>query len=331
MSEAPAVHSLGGVVGDAPFDVGHGLAMPTVDVRAHALARAQYGRATRRQLRAAGVSDTTITRRIADGVWTEPVPGVVDLGTHGVSWRGRLMELLLGAGPHAWASHATAAYLHRFLDVRQPSDLDVLVPRTRHRKVGGHRLRSTRAIGADEVTTRHGLACTTPARTLLDLAATQTPDDLERWLLHAVRQDRTLPDGVLTLVDRHRTVPGRRRLIEVTDRLPADVHRIESPLEVLGVQRLVALGAPPFVLQHVVRDLAGAWVKRADVAWVDHRTLLEFDGAAYHDLIATRSHDAQVRAQLRALGWYVEVVRRADLDGPILPALVARLRGGPGT
>jgi predicted DNA-binding transcriptional regulator AlpA len=300
--------------------------MSTVDVRASEVARSQYGRATRDQLRStAGVSRSTITRRLRDGVWTEPVPGVIDLGTHAVSWRAQVVEVVLAAGDPAWASHLTAAHLHRFLDVPRPETVDVLVPRARHHKVGEHELHATRAIGLDEITERHGIACTTRARTLLDLASTSRPGDLERWLAQATRKDATLPRDVVELCDRHRHVPGRRRLLDAVGRLPDGAAELGSPLEVLGVQELLALGAPPFEVQYTVRDADRNRVKRVDVAWPERRTVLEFDGVAYHDLTDARAADELVRARMRALGWTVEVVRRADLGGAALPRIVRQL------
>ncbi|MEX2504266.1 MAG: hypothetical protein WD378_05415 [Egicoccus sp.] len=303
--------------------------MDTVDIRARDLGRSQYGRVTRRQLiHDAGVSAATITRRLQAGVWTEPVPGVVDLGSHDASWRGRVQELVLGAGQgEAWASHRTAGHLHRFLDLSRPERLDVVVLRERRRRLAGHRVHTTRSLGADEVTERHGLPCTTPARTLLDLAMTTRPADLERWLLNLVRTDGRTLDALATLLDRHRRLPGRRRLIEVANRIPAGAESIGSPLEVLGIQELLDLGAPEFVLQYEVLDDGGIRVKRVDVAWPEHKVIVEFDGAAYHDLTDARRHDEQVRARLRALGWRVVVVRRADLGSGLLAALVRDLRG----
>jgi hypothetical protein len=303
--------------------------MDTVDLRARDVARDQYGRASRQQLRErAGISRSTITRRVRSGVWSEPVPGVVDLGTHPETWRGRISEVLLAAGPAAWASHRTAAHLHRFLDVRRPPAIDVLVPRTRHRRVGHHRLHAASAIGLDEVTTRYGLACTSRARTLLDLGATSSPDDLERWLADGVRRDPDLVRQVVELCDRHRRLPGRRRLLDVLARLPAGAGSLGSALEVLRVQQLVRLGAPPFVLQYTVRDLDGAPIKRVDVAWPERRRLLEFDGAAYHDLTHARAEDESTRTRIRAAGWTLDVIRRADLGGPAMGRLVRELRGG---
>lgn len=301
--------------------------METVDVRAARIARSQRGRISRRQLLdEAGVSASTVTARVHRGTWTEPYPNVIDLGTHARSWRGDLVAAVLSADPVAWASHASAAHLLGFLDAPRPPRPQVLVPRGRHAAIGGLRLHTTRAIGADEVTRVHAIACTGAARTLLDLAASTGPDQLERYLADATRRDAQLPARVVELADRHRCVNGRRRLLDVVGRLPGDAARLGSPLEVLGVQRLRQLGAPQFVLQHQIRDPDGAAVKQVDVAWPAQRVLLEFDGAAYHDVTSAREHDAVVRSRLTAIGWRVVVVRRADLDGPLLEELVRSLR-----
>jgi hypothetical protein len=280
----------------------------------------------RRQLiHDAGISRRTVASRLRTGAWTEHLPGVIDLGTHPPTWRGQVLALALAAGPDAWASHDTAAHLLRFLDAPRPPVLDVSVARGRHARVADHRLHTTRSIGADEVTVAHGVACTGAARTLLDLAVGTQPEVLERYLADRARRDPDLVRTVVELTDRHRTLPGRRRLLEVVARLPGDAGKLGSPLEVLGVQRLVQLGSPPFELQYPVRDPDGAVVKRVDVAWPSRCTLLELDGGGYHDLLGARTEDAEVRARMRALGWHVEVVRRGDLDGPAFAGFVRRL------
>jgi hypothetical protein len=301
--------------------------MEPVDVRAARSARDQRGLITRRQLdERAGVAPSTVGARLRDGCWVERYPNVIDLGTHARTWRGDVLAVVLAAGDHAWASHATAAHLWGFLDAPRPDDVDVLVPRGRHAKVGQLRLRTTRGIGRDEVTQRHGVPCTTRARTLLDLAFGTDPDTLERYLADQVRRDRALLRRVIELADRHGTVRGRRKLLRVVGRLPDGASELGSPLEVLVVQRLRALGAPPFVLQYTVRDEDGVRIKRLDIVWPELRIAIEVDGAAYHDLTGAREEDERVRGHLRAIGWTVEVVRRADLDGPGLEQFVGRLR-----
>lgn len=310
-----------------PWRGHHACMTAPIQPRANRLGRTQQGLVTRSQLdESAGVSRSSIRRMLRSGWWHEPLPGVIDLGTHPPSFHQAVMRVLLAAGSDAWASHGTAAELHDFLDAPRPERVDVLVPRGRRALVGDVRLHTTRSIGVDEVTTVRGLACTTPARTLVDLAGALGREQIERYLANLARSTPGIVAEVVSLTDRHRRLHGRRRILDVVRRLPGDVAKLGSPLEVLGVQRLVRLGAPPFVLQHAVHDLAGAAVKRVDVAWPNVHAAIEFDGADYHDLTGARSHDEHVRAQLRALGWHVEVVRRRDLDGPHLARFVQRLR-----
>lgn len=302
--------------------------MPSIDARAAATARSQFGAVTRAQLRAEGISYDAIARRVADGTWTEPFPGVLDVGSHPRTWRGELARLLLAAGPGACVSHACAAFLHRFLDVPRPPPDDVLVRRGRHAAIGRVRLHTTTRLAEDEVTAVGGLRVTTAARTCLDLASTTSAESLERWLADLARRD---PDGlrqVGQLIDRDRRRPGRRALADAVARLPADVAALGSPLEVLGEQALRRQGATGYRLQHRIRDAGGAVVKRVDLAFPDVRIAVEFDGAAWHDVSAARRRDETERARIAALGWQLDVLRRRDLDGGrprrIVDAVAAR-------
>ncbi len=301
--------------------------MEPVDQRALEVVRSQRGCATRAQLREdASISHATLARRLASGRWSQPLPGVIDLGTHEASWRLQLQQLLLATGPASWVSHVCAAHLHGFLDVRAPARADILVRRGASTRVGDLALHTTRALADDEMTIVDGLRCTVKARTLLDLAPGTTAVVLERYLADLSRRDRRALRQVGELLDRYRYAAGRRRLALAVARLPGDAGLLGSPLEVLGVPELLRLGAPPPVLQYRVRDAGGAVIKRVDAAWPSASTVVEFDGAAYHETAGARTHDEQVRARMRALGWTVEVLRRADLDGSRLAEIAARLR-----
>lgn len=300
--------------------------MSSVDVRASQIGRSQHGLASRQQLRDVGISDATVRRRLGAGQWSEPLPTVIDLRTHPSSWSGRLQALLLAAGPEACTSHGTAACLHSFLDWLRPHRLDVLVPRGRHPRIGSVSLHTTARIAADEIVHVGGFACTSAARTLVDLSATQPAPVLERLALDLGRRNPRELAGVPDLLRRRPGAPGAAKLRTVIERLPADAALLESPLEVMGLARLSAAGLPQPRLQYEVHDVDGTRLKRVDAAWPDRRILVEFDGAAYHDTTDQRASDARIRARLRELGWAVIVLRAADLSGPALDAALDRLR-----
>ncbi len=300
--------------------------MSTVEARACDFGRRQHGLATREQLGRVRISPATVHRRLVCRRWSEPLPGVIDLGTHPPSWHRRLQALLLAAGPSAWASHRTAAYLHGFLDVARPSRLDVVVPRGRHPRVGRLRLHTTVALGEDETEVVAGFACTAGARTLVDLAAFEDDAVLERLTLDLGRRDPGQFAQLPAVLGRRRGAAGRRRLWRVLARVPTDVARLESPLEVLGVARLVNAGLQTPQLQYQVLDSGGERLRRVDAAWPARRVAVEFDGAAYHDPSAQRHEDDRVRRAMRDLGWEVVVLRAHDLSGPEFDRAVRRIR-----
>ena len=300
--------------------------MGTVDERAIDAASGQRGLATRAQLIEAGVSVSTITRRLGKKRWSEVVPGVVDLGTHEPDGRGRLQQLLLAAGSESWASHWSAAHLHRFLDVDEPASPDVLVRRGRYPWVDSLALHTTTAIDADETTAVAGLRCTTRARTLLDLSPQLGLEAIERFAADLARRDREAFRQLGILLARYPAASGRRRLLTALARLPGDVAELGSALEAFFAAVFRREGAPTPKLQYRVRDLGGALLKRVDFAWPDEWTIAEIDGVAWHGTSSAQRRDSEVRAHMRELGWTVEVFRYADLDGPRPAQLAARLR-----
>jgi very-short-patch-repair endonuclease len=300
----------------------------TVDAKAATLARAQHGRTTRRQLHAVGISPRTIHRRITAGGWAALHGGVIDLGTHERSWAQDLTATLLAAGGdrgHAWASHQTAGRLYDLLDIDAPRRHHVIVPRAHRPTVPTAVLHRTRSLPADERSVVAGFPVTTIARTLLDLASSMAPAQLEPLLWDACRHADDLPVDLARLLQRYPHRHGRPMLSRLLSDVHPQVAAAESPLEVYGLLALRDPLLPDPVLQYRVRDRHGRIVARLDAAWPDHRAGLEFDGARYHDSPSRRARDAHRRQHVRELGWSVIVVRAHDLAGSRLRALKADL------
>jgi hypothetical protein len=290
--------------------------MDPVDIRANRIGREQLGTCTRRQLSAVGIVPGTVRRRIERGIWHEPLPGVIDLGTHPPSWRQRLLRVLLAAGPSAAVSHHGAAHLHGLLDISEPECLDVVVPRGRRARVGDVRLRTTAVLGAEDMVELGPFRVTSVARTLCDLAASVPAPRLDPMLWDAARRIPDLAQRMAAVRQRHPRAAGGAAV----DRLLAEMHpelgRAESPLEVHGLLALRRAGAPPPEVQVVIRDPSGRFVARVDAAWPRARVAVEFDGAGYHDGRFARDRDAARLARLRELGWHVVVLRADDLRRP---------------
>lgn len=135
------------------------------------LAAVQHGVISRHQLRKIGFHDKAIEHAIAVGRLHRVFRGVYVLGSPLVDERRRLHAATLACGDGAAVSHRSAGALLRLLD-KGPVVLDVIAPRSHGRKIDGIRFHRVRAPRLEETGTVYGIPCTSPARTLVDLAGT---------------------------------------------------------------------------------------------------------------------------------------------------------------
>jgi hypothetical protein len=176
------------------------------------IAAAQGGIVDHDQLLAAGMSAAAIGRRLEAGLLHPLHVGVYAVGHPLVSEVGRRWAAVRACGPGAVLSHATAA--HAWGMRRSSAEIvDVTVPdRSAHRRPG-IRIHRPRTLPDDEVTTLAGLPITTPARTLLDLAAIGVRGRrLEAALDHAERVLRVDWADVALVIERHPKRRGTRAL-----------------------------------------------------------------------------------------------------------------------
>lgn len=290
--------------------------MFSVDARAVQIASCQYGLVGRWQLRAAGIDRQAVRRRVRAGVWSTPLPGVIDVGSHAPGPLKQTLALVLAAGQGAVASHHSAGAIWRLLDLPWPARIDVSVPRGGPRAIAGHPLRSSRHLFGDECDRVDGIPVTSRARTLLDLVGALPASVFEPVLWNEVRRDGALTLDLAKLLARNPRRPGAPRLRALLDDLHPEIQDAGSPLEVYGVLALRRLGLPQPTLQYTIRDRQGRFIARVDAAWPDSRVIVEFDGVAHHDPPGARHRDARVRGRLRALGWTVVVLRADDLHRP---------------
>jgi very-short-patch-repair endonuclease len=95
------------------------------------------------------------------------------------------MAAVLAAGDGAVLSHSSAAALWGFLrPIQGPVHL-TLAAAVRRKARPGLRLHRSRTLGPSHVTRRHGIAVTTPARTIEDLRGTVEPYLFRRTLRQA--------------------------------------------------------------------------------------------------------------------------------------------------
>jgi Protein of unknown function (DUF559) len=207
------------------------------------------------------------------------------------------------------------------------SALHVLVTRngrTRHPGVAVHHRRS---VPSDEVTELDGLPITTPARTLLDLAAS----GLNRTRLE-LAVDRAEKQSLLDFAELHELLaryPGRPGTPSLNAVLAAYSGPLDerSELEELVLELCDAHGLPRPLVNCVIEG------KVRDFCWPSWRLVVEADSYAWHRSPSALDDDRERDVELFLTGWrvlrftYAQVTRRRDWVARAI--LAARSRSDP--
>jgi hypothetical protein len=246
------------------------------------LAAEQHGAFSRHQARALGCTDRVITRRVATGRWSAAAPGVLVLPGRRATWRRALWVAHLHAGPSSVVSHESAARLHGSTQVRRGVVAVTVEGRRRHGIPGVVWHRPTDLVPA-EVVRIDGLPVTSPARTVVDLAAVVSAPRL-RLVVEAGVLDRSLTlaevGAILSRV-RRRGKPGVSRLAAVLDDLGPGDGIPHSELERLLDRVIELAGLPPPLREHPLPG-AGPRSGFVDRYWPDARLVVEADGRRWH-------------------------------------------------
>jgi hypothetical protein len=128
-------------------------------------------------------------------------------------------------------------------------------------------------------------------RTLVDIAADASEDDLARACHEAGVKYRTTPAHVQAVLDRRPNSPGANKLLRV---MRGDVMVSLSKLERGFLERLEADGLP---LPETNRLASG---RRVDCRWPDHKLTVELDGFRFHNSRKSWEQDYQREREARA-------------------------------
>ena len=261
------------------------------------LAASQHGVVSRTQLLAAGVTRRQIERRVERAVLRPIHRGVYAAG-HGVlSQEGIWMAAVLAAGEGACLSFWSAASLLAMRQGRGPRS-HVTSPRARRssRSIAFHRA----ALPEDEVTEENGIPTTTPARTILDLAALLPAPSLTRMVGAAGPGEGA---SLSELLDRYPRKPGVAKLRAV---LAKPIPMTRSDLEAELLERFAKAG--------LSRPLVNASVEgyEVDFVWAEEGVIAELDTYATHGSRIAFETDRARDRRLAAAGW--RVVRLTDED-----------------
>src|SRR4051812_13061158 len=234
----------------------------TVEEILATIAGRAHGIVTRREMLRARISDKEIRRRREKGLLIPQHPGVYRVGHAAPSVEASFMAAVKACGEEASLDGRAAAFLLGLVK-KPPPRPEVTAPT--ERRVKGIKTRRRR-LTAREVTRVRGIPVTSVPRTLVDLAAVLTEEELARACHEAGVRYRTTPRQVEAVLPR--TAPGATKLRAV---MSGDAHVTLSELERAFLKLLRHAGLP---LPQTNR-LAGT--KRVDCRWPEQKLTVELD------------------------------------------------------
>jgi len=256
-----------------------------------AVARRRHGVMAVGQLVEAGLSHDAVLHRVKQGWLRRVHRGVYLLGPLETPYS-RALAAVLACGDGALLSHRAAAVLWGLVAPPMHA-IHVTVGRDARSRDGIRVHRTT--IHPADATRRHGIPVTSPARTLLDVAAT-TPRELDRALNEA-HVLRLVTD--LSLNEQFSRYPGHRGTAALREAIRPEPKLTRSEaerraLELIGRARLPEPETNVKVAGHEV-----------DLLWRAERLIVEVDGYAFHSMRRSFEHDRRRDQVLLARGYRV--------------------------
>jgi very-short-patch-repair endonuclease len=254
--------------------------------------RRHDGVITLAQARRSGLSQDSVDRKVRSGQWRRCARGVYFVADRPFTAAARVRATVWGHGAQAAASGLAAAWWLG-LSAVAPGRVEVTVPRPGHGRCHpGSRTRRRNLTPAD-VFEHRGLRVTSLALTvveasvrrgggaaIMDSALQRETDLRELWRAHLRNKGR------------HGS-PAARLLLQAA----GDGAR--SHAERLLVHLLKSAGITGWIANHPV----GGYV--VDVAFPEHKVVIEIDGWAFHSDPAVFRNDRVRQNQIALLGWKV--------------------------
>jgi len=295
---------------------------PSVESVIADVAGSQYGVISLAQLTAAGLTTSAVRKRVAARRLRRLHAGVFATGHAPLTRTARYMSAVLACGDTSGLSHRSSAD-HRSLWSSSRSTIDVTSPTQAGRRRSGIDQHTSSTLLPRDFDVVRGIRCTSVARTLLDLAATQPRRVVERAFDQAgvlrLLDVREIED-VLARNNGHRGVGVLRAIVE--DQRQPELTRTKLERLFLAICR--SAGVP--------RPEVNAWIAleptgyEADFLWRPQRLIAETDGHETHGTPHAFESDRRRDQRLMLAGW--RVVRFTWKHVTDEPAVVAATLGG---
>jgi very-short-patch-repair endonuclease len=258
---------------------------------------------------------------------------VYTVGHRSVSQATLLRAALLACGEGAVVSHGTAAAFHGLWG-KGPTLIDITVPVEAGRKIDGIRCRRCRYPQPEEIEVRDGIACTTVARTLVDLAGIVGLKTLRKTVGRAAIRKKLDLDAVDLAIHNAKRRRGLRMLelaLVPYRTKDGEVPDVRSDFETLVLPELLDLGA--LRPRCNVPLQVGGERLLVDFLWEKEMVVVETDGRETHETPTAFQSDRRRDQLLASAGYRVLRVtwnqihdERADVLDRISRALSLRRR-----
>ncbi len=243
---------------------------------------------THAQLVALGLDSHAIQRRRRSGYLRPLHRGVYAVGHTALPPLARELAAVLACAPDAYLSHHSAAAAWGILEIDSPIHVTVVARNTGPRAgVVVHRARAL------DVARHQGIPITTPTQTVVDLAATVSPRQLEKAFDEGRVQRLLSPATLDAALDRRPRCPGAAALRALT-RDDGGTGISHEGTEVL-MRRLIRRAGLPRPDRNVA---IGRW--SMDLFWPAQRVAVELDSYDFHTTRSAFERDHEKDHVLRA-------------------------------
>ena len=287
------------------------MATPTVGPRIRRLAESQNGLITGDQAIKAGLSRSSIRRRIESKEW-DHIENDIYL-VYGTRSKVVYLRAAVLALP-AVVSHQSAAQLHG-LGYKTFTGAVVTVPHRRSNRFVEVVVHQSTDLHRRHVTHIAGLPITNPVRTMFDLASVTEIDELRSIAQKALAARRVTYESLVEILEElgRRGRPGTthfRKLIEEV----SPGHAVPESVMEEKMLALISEGGLPRPTLQMPLPWRSPTQGRVDFAYEDARVIIECDGRRWHTTMEAFESDRRRDNLAQLHGWRVLRFTWSDLN-----------------
>jgi very-short-patch-repair endonuclease len=278
------------------------------------------------QLEACGLGRRAIKYRVETGRLHPEFQGVYSFGCGELPPLAREQAALLACGERAFLSHETAAAVWGLLPTL-PATVELSVVERHSSSRKGIRVHRIREIDRRELRRHEGLWVSSPARAVLEIAATASARELSRAIDEGLARPLFTPRELEEVLARNRPCRGARRLAEILgDPTAGAVSRSRREKRLLRLIRDAGLPMPDTNVKFGRFEL--------DFYWRRERLVVELDGYNFHRGPAAFGRDREKELAVRAAGLEMlrftgdHVLKRPWMVLATIAGALARLAAG---